>query len=173
MRQSLAALKTERKLNFNAAALASQIDASKIFSMTKAPKKQKAIPIQKQREPRQRTKPSWEGFKLRQWREFLNFTVEGLAEVADVSAGLISQIENGDSDGSAYTIQHKLLKGLQTKYPELTLGMLFDVEPTEGGRYIGIWVPEDRVNEVLSVATKPRERPPELVDISPKKKRKR
>lgn len=43
--------------------------------------------------------------KIRVWREFRAITARDLAEKADISAELLSQIESGERDGSFETIK--------------------------------------------------------------------
>lgn len=133
--------------------------------MAKAPKRPRA-------EPRKRKKPSWNGLKLKSWREHLEYSIEDLAAEAGVTPGLISQIENGASDGSADTLQHKILRALQKRYPKLTMGMLFDTEPTPGERYIGLWVKEENIEDVIAAAN-PAPSPAGSSSIRPKRQPKK
>lgn len=66
------------------------------------------------------------GIRLRQHRLSKGWTVDFLAERAEVSGGTISNIENADGGYSHVTLL-KLAKALGT-----TVGALFDVDPREG-----------------------------------------
>ena len=76
----------------------------------------------------------WQRIYLKEWREFRHFTTEGLAAEAGVSPGLISQIENGLSSGSADSLE-KLAKALK-----IEVGELLDVKPQKGGSILRVFV---------------------------------
>jgi transcriptional regulator with XRE-family HTH domain len=79
-------------------------------------------------------------------------TVEGLAAKAAVSPGLISQIENGISNGSPDSLQ-KLAAALGCTYREL-----FD-DPIPGQRRLDVAVPEqdfDRIHAAVMALIRPR-----------------
>lgn len=99
-----------------------------LFSMGKQPKKPGG---------RQPTKKLWPDIGLREFRELRKLTIEQLAEKADVSPGLISQIENGLSGGSAESLQ-KLATALGIKP-----GELIDIKPEFGGYIFRAWVREE------------------------------
>lgn len=108
----------------------------------------------KSRKPRVQTTRLWRRIYLKEWREFRGFPTEGLAEKADVSPGLISQIENNKSGGSADTLQ-KLADAL-----DIEVGELFDVKPEEGGRIARIWISDkDRpiIEEILAARSRIKE----------------
>lgn len=73
------------------------------------------------------------GIKLRQWRLFLEMTIEELAEAAKVSTGTISGIEAGGSGFSKESLP-KLANALG-----VTIGQLFDVNPLADREFWTIW----------------------------------
>lgn len=82
--------------------------------------------------------------KLKAWREYREKTVEGLAQNAGVSPGLVSQIENGDSNGSPDSLQ-KLAKAL-----ECSIWELFEEPPPAGYRRLDIPVPESEFERIAA-----------------------
>lgn len=82
--------------------------------------------------------------RLKEWRDYRDKTVEGLADEAGVSPGLISQIENRLSNGSPASLQ-KLATALGC-----TVGELFD-PPSPGTRRLEIMVPEAEYDRVMAI----------------------
>lgn len=82
--------------------------------------------------------------KLKAWRVYRGMTVEGLAEQAGVSPGLVSQIENGDSNGSPDSLQ-KLAKALKCE-----VWQLFEEPPPTGFRRLDIPVPEAEFDRITA-----------------------
>jgi len=101
--------------------------------MTKRPRHK---PPKQPSRPRGAAKKVWQRIYLREWREFRELTVEKLAEDAGVSPGLISQIENKISAGSADSLE-KLALALK-----ISVGELLDVKPEPGGAIMRMWVPD-------------------------------
>lgn len=101
--------------------------------------------------PRRKIKRVWRKIFLREWREFRGFTVERLAELAKVSPGLVSQIENRVSAGSPDTLE-RLAKELG-----ITVGELLDVQPQDGGFVMRTWVHErdrQRVKDIIAALSR-------------------
>jgi transcriptional regulator with XRE-family HTH domain len=93
----------------------------------------------------------WQHIYLREWREHRGLSTEGLAEKAGVSPGLVSQIENRKSSGSADSLE-KLAKAL-----EIDVGELFDVKPAKGGSVLRIFVADkdrDTARRLLEALSK-------------------
>lgn len=105
-----------------------------LLSMVKAPSRRR-VPLRSG--PRGATRKVWRKIYLREWREFRGFSVEGLAERAGVSPGLISQIENRKSAGSPDSLE-KLAKVL-----DCDPGELLDIKPEAGGSIVRLWVHDD------------------------------
>lgn len=80
------------------------------------------------------------GIRLRQHRLARAWTIEVLAEKANLSVGTISGIEGG-TVGYSYISLKKLAKALET-----TVGALFDVDPRPG-HAVEIWPLWSRASE--------------------------
>ena len=106
------------------------------FSMVKQRRKRKSL---RGRPVRQWHRPP----QLRVWRLYRGMTVEGLAEKAEVSPGLISQIENGQSNGSPDSLQ-KLAVALRCTVQELF------ADPIPGHRRLDIAVPEQDFERIYA-----------------------
>lgn len=74
---------------------------------------------------------------MREWRKHCGFSTEGLAKESGVSPGLISQIENRQSAGSADSLE-KLAKALK-----IQVGELLDVKPEKNGAILRVFVAEN------------------------------
>lgn len=70
---------------------------------------------------------------IRQWREYRGLTQEQLAERIDVTAGTISQLENGRISYTQPTLE-AIAEALQT-----TPGDILNVDPTREGAIWSIW----------------------------------
>lgn len=92
------------------------------------------------------TKRVWRRIYLQAWREKRGLTVEGLAERADVSPGLVSLIENAKSAGSAESLE-KLANALG-----IEVGELFDIEPGAEGSMVRMWVKDSDRSRLLGMA---------------------
>ena len=93
----------------------------------------------------------WNRLYLRDWREFRGLSTEKLAELSGVSPGLISQIENRRSAGSADSLE-KLAKALA-----IEVGELLDVKPEKGGRVLRVFVSHedhDTVRRMIEALSK-------------------
>lgn len=102
-------------------------------------------------QPRRKIKRVWRKIFLREWREFRSFTVERLAELAKVSPGLISQIENRVSAGSPDTLERL------SKVLGITVGELLDVQPKDGGFIMRAWVRErdrQRIQDIIAALSR-------------------
>lgn len=99
-----------------------------LFSMAKVLRRKTA---------RQPTRRVWRRIYLEAWRDKRGLSVEGLAEKAGVSPGLISLIENSKSGGSPETLE-KLAKALDCE-----VGELLDVKPDADGSMLRVWVDDE------------------------------
>lgn len=85
------------------------------------------------------TKRVWTRIYLLEWRVSRGLSVEGLAEKAGVSPGLISLIENRKSAGSPESLE-KLANAL-----DIAMGDLFEPPPAPDTVMVRAWVKiEDR-----------------------------
>lgn len=71
---------------------------------------------------------------LKGWRKYRNLTAEALAERAGLTAGYISQLENGGS-GYSQEVLETLAEALQVPKP----GDLINVDPSKEGAIWSLW----------------------------------
>lgn len=83
--------------------------------------------------------PRWRRNFVKEWRLFRKFTVEKLAETADLSPGTVSAIENRQQGFSDESLE-SLAKALKT-----SRGALLDVDPTHPSA-VDFWSLWDRAD---------------------------
>lgn len=105
------------------------------FNMAKRPPSRPPVA----QKPRRLTTPLkvWKRIHLKEWREHRGLSTEKLAEESGVSPGLISQIENRRSAGSADSLE-KLAKALK-----IQVGELLDVKPEKNGAMLRVFVADN------------------------------